>query len=58
MKYNAVIEGYINLGHASYLSNEEAEKRSDRTCYLPHHGVVSNRHVLGHRENVSSSVSS
>jgi ribonuclease HI/transposase InsO family protein len=40
-KYNAVIEEYINLGHARYLSKEEAEKRSDKTWYLPHHGVVS-----------------
>ena len=40
-KYNAVIEEYINLGHARYLSKEEAERRSDKTWYLPHHGVVS-----------------
>jgi len=66
-KYNAVIEEYINLGHARYLSKEEAERRSDKTWYLPHHGVVSststttkvpNCRMFGHRENVSSSVSS
>ena len=40
-KYHDVIQDYVSLGHARYLSKEEADTRSDRTWYLPHHGVIS-----------------
>ena len=39
-QYHAAIQEYITLGHARYLSKEEAAKRTDRTNYLTHFGVV------------------
>jgi hypothetical protein len=43
-EYHAVIgsaEEYIRLGHARLMTAEEAKERTNKTWYLPHHGVVS-----------------
>lgn len=40
MKYRSVINGYIAMGHARKLTQEEAEQRSSKTWYLPHHPIV------------------
>jgi hypothetical protein len=39
-KYDAVVQEYVNLGHARLLSAEEAKSVTSKTWYLPHHGVV------------------
>ncbi|XP_064644640.1 uncharacterized protein LOC135498317 [Lineus longissimus] len=39
-KYRDVINKYISKGFARKLSPEEVSQSSDRTHYLPHHGVV------------------
>ena len=39
-KYERVIKDYLEKGYAKKLSDTEAEKTSDVTWYLPHHGVV------------------
>ena len=33
-------DGYIKLGHAKLLSKEESSNFSNKTNYIPHHGVV------------------
>lgn len=40
-RYRSVVDGYIAKGHASKLTKEEAERRSNKTWYLPHHPVTS-----------------
>ena len=40
-KYHSVINGYIAKGHARKLTKEQAEQRSNKTWYLPHHPVTS-----------------
>jgi hypothetical protein len=40
-KYQAVLEDYINLGHARLLTADEVRHKTGKTWYLPHHGVVS-----------------
>ena len=40
-KYRSVIDGYIAKGHARKLTKEQAEQRSNKTWYLPHHPVTS-----------------
>ncbi len=39
-RYKSVVNDYINKGFARKLSPEEATRSSDRTYYLPHHGVI------------------
>jgi hypothetical protein len=39
-KYDAVVQEYVNLGHARLLSTEEAQAETRKTWYLPHQGVV------------------
>ena len=36
----SVIDGYVAKGHARKLTREEAERRSNKTWYLPHHPVI------------------
>ena len=36
----AVMNDYITKGYAVKLSKEESASASERTWYLPHHGVV------------------
>ena len=40
-EYHAVMEKYIRLGHARLMTAEEAKRRTNKTWYLPHHGVIS-----------------
>ena len=40
-RYHEVIEEYVRLGHARLLSKDEAVHRTNKTWYLPHHGVLS-----------------
>ena len=40
-KYRSVIDGYIAKGHTRKLTKEEADQRSCKTWYLPHHPVSS-----------------
>jgi hypothetical protein len=35
-KYDAVVQEYVNLGHARLLSAEEAKSVTSKTWYLPH----------------------
>ncbi|KAK3747005.1 hypothetical protein QZH41_011961, partial [Actinostola sp. cb2023] len=39
-KYRKVVQDYINRGYARKLSRDEAETKSAKTNYLPHHGVT------------------
>ena len=39
-QYKEVMNDYIDKGYAVKLSEEEAARTSNRTWYLPHHGVV------------------
>ena len=39
-KYKSVIQDYVDTGYARKLSPEEAEERSSKTWYLPHHPVL------------------
>ncbi|KAK3730780.1 hypothetical protein QZH41_000800 [Actinostola sp. cb2023] len=39
-RYKAVMEEYISKGYAKKLSDEEAARTSEKTWYLPHHGVT------------------
>ena len=39
-RYKMVMNEYIEKGYAKKLSQEEAQQRSAKTWYLPHHGVV------------------
>ena len=38
--YKKQIDDYIKLGHAKLLSKEEISNFSNKTNYIPHHGVV------------------
>ncbi|XP_066933958.1 uncharacterized protein [Clytia hemisphaerica] len=38
--YKTCIDKYIRLGHARKLTKEETEKKTSKTWYLPHHGVI------------------
>ena len=38
--YKKQIDDYIKLGHAKLLSKEESSNFSNKTNYIPHHGVV------------------
>ncbi|XP_064625967.1 uncharacterized protein LOC135486798 [Lineus longissimus] len=38
--YMKTMEGYISKGHAVKLTKEEKAKSSERTWYIPHHGVT------------------
>jgi hypothetical protein len=38
--YAQTLNSYIEKGHTSKLSNQEAMKTSERTWYIPHHGVT------------------
>ncbi|XP_059350981.1 uncharacterized protein LOC130687583 [Daphnia carinata] len=40
-KYDAVVKEYIGLKHARLLTTPEARTETNKTWYLPHHGVVS-----------------
>lgn len=40
-KYDAVVQEYITLKHARLLTTQEARKETNKTWYLPHHGVMS-----------------
>ena len=40
-KYSSAISGYVTKGHARKLTKEEAERRTNKTWYLPHHPVIS-----------------
>jgi hypothetical protein len=39
-KYDAVVQEYVNLGHARRLSADEAKSETHKTWYLPYHGVI------------------
>ena len=39
-RYSKVLNDYIDSGYARKLTSEEIDRASDRTNYLPHHGVV------------------
>ena len=39
-QYRAVMNDYVYKGYAVKLSEEEAASTSNRTWYLPHHGVI------------------
>lgn len=39
-KYMNVMNGYVQSGYARKMSPEEINQFSDKTYYLPHHGVV------------------
>ena len=39
-QYKSVMNDYVHKGYARKLTPEEAASTSDRTWYLPHHGVV------------------
>ena len=36
-----MVEEYIRLGHVRLMTAEEAKRRTNKTWYLPHHGVIS-----------------
>ncbi|XP_066927410.1 uncharacterized protein [Clytia hemisphaerica] len=38
--YKTCIDKYIRLGHARKLTKEETEKKTSKTIYLTHHGVI------------------
>lgn len=40
-RYRSVANGYIAKDHARKLTKEEADRRSNKTWYLPHHPVTS-----------------
>ncbi|XP_015751232.1 PREDICTED: uncharacterized protein LOC107331194 [Acropora digitifera] len=40
-KYSSAISSYATKGHAHKLTKEEAERRTNKTWYLPHHPVIS-----------------
>ena len=40
-KYSSAISSYVTKGHARKLTKEEAERRTNKTWYLPHHPVIS-----------------
>lgn len=40
-RYRAVNDAYVTKGYARKLTREEAEQRSNKTWYLPHHLVIS-----------------
>ena len=45
VKYEKVINDYVNRGHPKKMTHEEAKLTSLRTWYLPHHAVLnSNKH--------------
>ena len=40
-KYSSAISSYVTKGHAGKRTKEEADRRSNKTWYLPHHPVIS-----------------
>lgn len=40
-KYSSAISSYVTKGHARKFTKEEAERRTNKTWYLPHHPVIS-----------------
>ena len=40
-KYSSAISSYVTKGHARKPTKEKAERRSNKTWYVPHHPVIS-----------------